>query len=166
MNPVPCLRFRGGFTGWAISRYGVALALCFALGGCGIHLQGSRSSLPDGLQRVAIRYHSSYDVVPAPLLDDVKDVLKRNGVQLVSSADRATAVLTLHPPQASRHVLTVNTRGSTVAYTLKEAISYRLQLQPSGHEISQSLSTTEDHTYLGSLAIAKQEEAERLRDAM
>lgn len=142
-----------------------SLALCLLLGGCGLRFQG-QGSLPPALKQVHVAYKAPYSVVPAALVDDVKAVLRRNGATLTDTPKQAQVVITLTPPAESRRLLSVGGNGIAASYTLIESESYEVYFKSSGKTLKQSLSATQDYSYSGNVALAKQEEAERLRKAM
>lgn len=150
---------------WRSVRLCFSLVLCLLLGACGLHFEG-RGGLPHGLERVYVVYKSPYSVIPDPILQDVKQVLRRHGVQLVSTPKQAQAILTLRPAQRGTRVLSVDANGLAESYTLIEREHYEFHIKATNRTVKQSVAASQDYSYSGRVALAKQEEAKRLRRAM
>lgn len=144
----------------AFSR-GVLPVACLLLASCGFHLQG-QGFLPPQLARVQVEYKASHSVVPPPLVENIKDVLRGRGAIVTASPDAAKTVLTLSAPDVLNQFNSVTSSGSDKSYTLIVTGHYHLLVKSSGHEAGGDVTVTRDYSYNSNVAVAQQEEVQRL----
>lgn len=95
----------------------VALFLLLFLAGCGFQLRG-HYTLPEGVKTVYLHGNASKQ-----LMRDLRNSLTRSGANIVTSREKADAVLVVHGEKQDRRVLSV---GSTAKVSEYEVI-YQLE---------------------------------------
>jgi outer membrane lipopolysaccharide assembly protein LptE/RlpB len=124
-------------------------------------MQGS-ISVPDAMERTYIEAEDSRSLFYRAL----DKGLRAEGVDVVDSPDKATAVFTIYYDFTSQRVLSVSTRNVPTEYEVFYTISYGLM---SGEETLidvQDMTAVRDYTYDETLVLGKAHEEEVLRAAL
>ncbi|MEJ2713661.1 MAG: LPS assembly lipoprotein LptE [Acidihalobacter sp.] len=101
------------------------------------------------------------------LVRALRSTLQANGVQVVSDARNATAILQIESLKTSRSVLSVNADGTVAAYQLLMQLAYSVRAtQGDWHIPTQELQTRRHYSYSDSQVLAKSSEVNQLRDSM
>ena len=98
------------------------LLLTLTLSACGFHLRG-QANLPPEMARTHIEGLGEY----SELGRDLRRLLEGSGVQVVESAEQATAILDVITNQASRRVLSVQGGGKVQEYELIQRLVFSVR---------------------------------------
>lgn len=133
------------------------------LSACGFHLAGSRP-LPESLKSVYIDVVTPYRVSEQPVETALRTLLQRRGARVRSNPDEADTIIRLTGLQERREVLSIGTDGKALEYRLLitaryEAFSGKTVLLP-----PDVLSVSRDYSFNADQVLAKEAEAERLRE--
>ncbi|BAZ93390.1 hypothetical protein TspCOW1_16700 [Thiohalobacter sp. COW1] len=116
----------------------LVLLLALTLSACGFQLRG-QANLPPEMARTQIQGLSEY----SDLGRDLRRLLEGSGVQVVPSAEQATAILDIITNQAGRRVLSVQAGGKVQEYELIQRLVFsvrttdgRLLLEPQELELA------------------------------
>lgn len=114
------------------------LLLTLTLSACGFHLRG-QVNLPPEMARTHIEGLDEY----SDMGRDLRRLLEGSGVQVVDTAEQATAILDIVDNQASRRVLSVQGGGKVQEYELIQRLVFsvrttdgRLLLEPQRLELT------------------------------
>lgn len=89
------------------------------LSGCGFHLRGSEA-LPPEMSVTYIQSSSPFST----LVDDFTEALRLRGASVTERLEDATAVLHILENEKERDVLSVNTSGKVLEYSLRQTIQF------------------------------------------
>lgn len=136
-----------------------ALLLCLA--GCGFQLQGA-VAVPAAMDRTYIdgvdRYSAFYR--------EFGRSLEAAGVELVESADAATAVFSIVFDDTGQRVLSVTARNTPAEFEVYYTIEYALVSGTESLLTQQELTLTRDYIYDETRVLGKAREEEALRAAI
>lgn len=139
----------------------VAILLLATLAGCGFHLQGTLQ-VPDAMQRTFIQTEDRH----SPFYRELRSDLQANNVQLVDSANAATATLTVLQDDTGQRVLSVSARNVPTEYEVYYTVQYTVEDGEKSLMEPSTLTITRDYTYDSTLVLGKAREEELLRDAI
>ena len=143
-----------------MSRF-LALVLASLVAGCGFHLQGAVTT-PAEMQKTFIEPVDEY----SQFYRELRLALQSSGVQLVDSAEEATAVLSILADDTDQRVLSVSARNEPTEFEVYYTIAYSIV---SGEKVllsPQDITLTNDYTYDTRLVLGKAHEETMLRDAL
>lgn len=133
--------------------------LCLA--GCGFQLQGA-VTVPEAMERTYIdgvdRYSAFYR--------EFGRSLEAAGVELVGSADAATAVFSILFDDTGQRVLSVTARNTPAEFEVYYTIEYALVSEDRSLLPQQELTLTRDYIYDETRVLGKAREEEALRAAI
>lgn len=92
--------------------------------------------------------------------------LQMAGVQLVESADAATAVFSIYYDLTDQRVLSVSARNVPTEYEVYYTLEYGLMSGEDTLLDIQDITVTRDYTYDATLVLGKSAEEEMMRDAL
>jgi len=96
----------------------ISLLSASLLTGCGFHLRG-KVDIPPELSSIYVKGTKDRQLVTR-----VEQALRQNGVNVVTSADGAKAVLDLTNVNSTRNVSTLDQRGKATGYVLNYRVTY------------------------------------------
>ncbi len=137
------------------------MLLLATLAGCGFHLQGALQ-VPEAMQRTFIQATDRH----SPFYRELRARLQANDVQLVDSADEATATLSVLLDDTGQRVLSVSARNVPTEYEVYYTVRYTLEGSETNLMDPATLTLTRDYTYDSTLVLGKAREEELLRDAI
>jgi LPS-assembly lipoprotein len=139
----------------------VLLVVGLSLSACGFHLRGS-VQLPPVMARTYVEAGRAGE-----LAEDLRELLRSSGVQLVGSKPEASAVIRLLGDQRERRVIAVDTSGAASAYELSYQARFEL-LDGDGAVLlgGQSLSRSRDLNFDGANVLGKSREEEQIYAAL
>lgn len=135
--------------------------LASLVAGCGFHLQGAVTT-PAEMQKTFIEPVDEY----SQFYRELRLALQSSGVQLVDSAEEATAVLSILADDTDQRVLSVSARNEPTEFEVYYTIAYSIV---SGEKVllsPQDITLTNDYTYDTRLVLGKAHEETMLRDAL
>lgn len=131
------------------------------LASCGFHLQGALTT-PAEMERTyldAVDEHSLFH-------RELRLALRSAGVELVDSADQATAILSITTDETDQRVLSVSARNVPTEYEVFYTIGYSIA---SGEQFllnTQDVTLTRDYTYDTTSVLGKAHEESMLRETL
>jgi LPS-assembly lipoprotein len=130
--------------------------------GCGFHLRGS-ANLPASMAETYVQDRRPPTDIALPL----RRALSRNGVKLVSSPDKASAVLQLDAERFDRRLLSTSAGSRIKDYELQYQVVFSVQ-KPDGTALlaSQTVNVTRELTFDESQVLAKTSEQDELHKTM
>ena len=131
------------------------------LTGCGFHLQGALQ-VPEAMQRTFIQTTDRH----SPFYRELRARLQANDVQLVDTADKATATLSVLLDDTGQRVLSVSARNVPTEYEVYYTVRYTLEYSETNLMDPATLTLTRDYTYDSTLVLGKAREEELLREAI
>ena len=138
------------------------LALSLSLTACGFHLRG-QARIPERMNHTAIMGVSPGSALARALTAD----LRANGVWIVSSPTRATAVLRIVSWTTHRNVLALTSTGQVAEYQLRMRVTFTVHaMQGHWHISKQTLEIQRQYAYSNSLVLGVNNEARRLQRGM
>jgi LPS-assembly lipoprotein len=139
----------------------LSCALVLLLAACGFHLQGR--ALVATIMKVT---YVESDDPQTEFQRGLRRALTTTGAQLVEQRDRATAVLRISKDDTGQRVLSVSARNTPQEYEVYYTVIY--SVAAGGRELlsPQTLSLTRNYSFDEQALLAKDEEAEILRQAM
>lgn len=146
-------------------RAGLVLSLLLVLGSCGFHLRGQYHLNP-ALQKTWIQAASQN----SDLVRQLRRQLRASGVELVKSADQASAVLRLTDEKQQKRVLSVDANGRAREYQIIYSITVAVDGQGDGpgkdYSLApESVSLTRDYLFDTEDVLGKgREEASLVKD--
>ena len=143
-----------------LSRVATLLSLAL-LTSCGFQLQGAYQT-PEAMQRTYIEAPDRHSLFYLEL----RQQLQAAGVELVDTADAATATLSIMLDNTDQRVLSVSARNVPTEYDVFYTIQYALS-KPTESLLSPTVLTlTRDYTYDSTLVLGKAREEQMLREAI
>ncbi len=139
----------------------VVIALALLASGCGFQLQGAFSP-PQEMERTYVNAVDSHSRFYRALSKSLEDA----GVNLVKSADEATAILSITFDETDQRVLSVSGRNTPTEYEVYYTVEYAIDAEQNSILESQTLTLTRDYTYDPTLVLGKAREEELLREAI
>ena len=97
---------------------------------------------------------------------ELRQALQSSGVEVVESAEEATAVLTILADETDQRVLSVSARNEPTEYEVYYTVAYSIV---SGENVllgPQDITLTNDYTFVTRLVLGKAHEETILRDAL
>ena len=131
------------------------------LAGCGFHLQGAHTT-PAEMEKTFIETADEY----SQFYRELRQALQSSGVEVVESAEEATAVLTILADETDQRVLSVSARNEPTEYEVYYTVAYSIV---SGENVllgPQDITLTNDYTFDTRLVLGKAHEETILRDAL
>lgn len=128
---------------------------------CGFQLEGT-FNVPEGMERTYIQTQDEYSLFYRALRRD----LLASGVQLVDSADSATAVFNIYFDNTAQRVLSVSARNVPTEYEVFYTLQYGLTSGENSLLDVQEITVTRDYTYDATLVLGKSAEEEIMREAL
>jgi LPS-assembly lipoprotein len=135
--------------------------LASLIAGCGFRLQGALTT-PAEMEKTFIEPADEY----SQFYRELRQALQSSGVEVVESADEATAVLTILADETDQRVLSVSARNEPTEYEVYYTVAYSIV---SGEKVllsPQDITLTNDYTYDTRLVLGKAHEETMLRDAL
>ena len=135
--------------------------LASLIAGCGFHLQGALTT-PAEMEKTYIEPVDEY----SQFYRELRRALETSGVELVDSAEEATAVLSILADNTDQRVLSVSARNEPTEYEVYYTIVYSIV---SGEKVllsPQDITLTNDYTYDTRLVLGKAHEETMLRDSL
>ena len=102
----------------------------------------------------------------SPFYRELRSDLQANNVQLVDSANAATATLTVLQDDTGQRVLSVSARNVPTEYEVYYTVQYTVEDGEKSLMEPSTLTITRDYTYDSTLVLGKAREEELLRDAI
>lgn len=135
--------------------------LVLGLAACGFHLRGV-VDLPAVMKATQVEGDRF-----SLLVEELGNVLRASGAQVVDSRARATAVLRVIRESSSRRTLSVGTTGKVSEYEVSHSVEYRLE-DAHGQVLVQPrvLSARRDYQFDENDVLGKAAEEENLREEM
>lgn len=148
--------------GWltSLSR-AAAILLGLVLAGCGFQMQGAFTAPPE-----MARTYISASELRSQFYRAFSASLEAEGVDLVDSANEATAVFTIEFDLTDQRVLSVSARNVPTEYEVFYTIRYSLQSGAKTLLEPQELTLTRSYTYNAAEVLGKASEEELLRAAI
>jgi LPS-assembly lipoprotein len=138
-----------------------AVASSALVGGCGFHLQGA-GSLPPALSKTFLATSEPH----SDFLDNLTDVLRTRGSEIVDSRDAADAVLEIVDDNTGQRVLSVSARNIPREYEVFYEVTFALTVDGERMIEPESLVVTRSYTFDETQVLAKSREEEELRRAL
>jgi LPS-assembly lipoprotein len=138
-----------------------AVAALLLLGGCGFHLRGA-PEIPPEMARTYIDTEDRYSLFYRRLTDG----LEQAGVEVVDSADDATAELVVMADETGQRVLSVSARNVPTEYEVYYTVYYSLVSGRSVLMEPRLQTLTRDYTYDETRVLGKAREEQLLREAI
>ncbi len=138
-----------------------AAAACAALAACGFRLAGSQA-LPAVLARPYVSFTDPYtDFARA-----FEERLRAAGASMQSAVGGATATIDVSKDTVEQRVLSVSARNIPTEYLLVYTVTYTVHA--AGKELlsAQTISLTQDYSFDEQAVLAKEHEADVLREQM
>lgn len=144
----------------AVSATVIAVA---ALSGCGFHLQGA-SPLPRGVSAMNVTYHNNYRVGDPPLVTDLRQRLREQGLLGDSDAPAQLNIRSIQDPVRVVSVSPLDAGASELSLTTRVVFDYAVNgvSQIKG----QTLSETRDYTVNDTQRLASESQRRDLLRAM
>jgi len=114
------------------------------------------------MERTYIQTQDEYSLFYRALRRD----LLASGVQLVDSADSATAVFNIYFDNTAQRVLSVSARNVPTEYEVFYTLQYGLTSGENSVLDVQEITVTRDYTYDATLVLGKSAEEEIMREAL
>ena len=132
------------------------------LAGCGFHLQGAGSSLPEGTRKVFI---STSDEL-TPFAIELRRAIERSGGEIVTSSAAAETVLRIQRDRSGRRVLSVSASNTPQEFEIFYNVEY--SVDRAGKEVIelQLLELVRNLSFDESQLLAKDQEEAILHDAL
>jgi LPS-assembly lipoprotein len=137
------------------------LLLIALLASCGFQLQGAYKT-PTAMQRTYIEAPDSHSL----FYRELRLQLQAAGVELVDTADAATATLSIMLDNTDQRVLSVSARNVPTEYEVFYTIQYALSSAQESLLAPTVLTLTRDYTYDSTLVLGKAREEQMLREAI
>lgn len=137
-------------------------ALTLLLSACGFHLAGQQP-VPDGLQKVYIDTVTPYKVGEPPVETQLRAILQRRGVQVLSSPNNDATTIRLSKLSESREVLSIGTDGKALEFRVVTRLHYEVFKGPQTLMLPGDLVASRDYSFEPSQLLAKEAEELRLR---
>ncbi len=136
--------------------------LCVSfVAGCGFHLQGA-VTVPEEMESTFIDPVDEY----SQFYRELRVALKMAGVELVDSAEEATAVLSILADETDQRVLSVSARNEPTEYEVYYSVAYSISSGEAVLLTPQDITLTNDYTYDTRMVLGKAREESVLRDAL
>lgn len=144
-----------------IWRAAAPIALSFALAACGFRLAGSQP-LPAVLARPYVSFTDPYtDFARA-----FGERLRSAGAALQSLREGATATIEVSKDTVEQRVLSVSARNIPTEYLLVYTVTYAVRAAGKELLAPQTISLTQDYSFAEQAVLAKEHEADVLREQM
>lgn len=143
------------------ARAAAACGLALALGGCGFRLAGSQP-----LPAVLARPHVSLKDPYTDFSREFERQLKSAGAALQDGSEGATATIEVSKDLVEQRILSVSARNIPTEYLLVYTVT--IAVSAAGKELlaPQTISLTQDYTFSEQAVLAKEHEADILREQM
>ena len=138
-----------------------ALLCAGLLAGFGFHLQGAVTT-PEEMKRTFIDPVDEY----SQFYRELRVALKMAGVELVDSAEEATAVLSILADETDQRVLSVSARNEPTEYEVYYTVAYSISSGETVLLTPQDVTLTNDYTYDTRMVLGKVREESMLREAL
>lgn len=134
------------------------------LAACGFHAAGSRP-LPEPLRHVRIDVVAPYRVSEPPVETELRALLVRRGAEIVEKKARDdVTVIRLSNLREARDVLSVGADGKALEYELVLRADYDVRTGTRVWMAPDQIEVRRDYSFNAGQVLAKEQEADRLRD--
>ncbi len=130
---------------------------------CGFHAAGART-LPEQLQRVHIDLIAPYRVSEPQVETRMRALLTQRGAEVLDKAGADVAVIRLRNLRQTREVRTVGADGKALEYDLILRMEYQMHLGDTVYIPQDQIEVRRDYSFNPGQLLAKEQEAQRLRD--
>ena len=133
--------------------------LAASLSGCGFHLRGSEALPPE----MSVTYIQSGNPFSS-LVKDFTEALRARGAQVTEHREGATAVLRIQENEKERDVLSVNTSGKVLEYSLRQRIQFSVVTAENQPLVeSQTVSMSRAYLYKSTDVLGSEREKDAVR---
>ena len=133
------------------------------LAGCGFHMQGT-SPLPEGVGKLHVSYHDNYRVGEPPLVNALKQRLRR---QHLLGGTNAPARLTIKSLEEGERVVAVSPVGADAAvYEVVVQVVFDYSVNGKPVLKDEKLSTSRNYSVSDTQRLAQEEEKDNLLEQM
>ncbi len=133
------------------------------LAACGFHAAGART-LPEQLERVHIDLIAPYRVSEPQVETRMRALLTQRGAEVVDKAGADVAVIRLRNLRQTREVRTVGADGKALEYDLILRMEYQMYMGDTVYIPLDQIEVRRDYSFNPGQLLAKEQEAQRLRD--
>lgn len=133
------------------------------LAACGFHAAGART-LPEQLARVHIDLIAPYRVSEPQVETRLRALLTQRGAEVVDKASANVAVIRLRNLRQTREVRTVGADGKALEYDLILRMEYQMYMGDTVYIPLDQIEVRRDYSFNPGQLLAKEQEAQRLRD--
>lgn len=144
-------------------RKSLLLVCALVLSACGFQPAGSRP-LPSELTRVRIDLITPYRVSEPPVETRLRTLLMQRGSEIVESATEGVTVIRLSNLRQTREVRTVGADGKALEYDLILRVNYEVFAEGRMFVPPDEIEVRRDYSFNPGQLLAKEQEAQRLRD--
>lgn len=132
------------------------------LSGCGFHLRGSEALPPE----MSVTYIQSSNPFSS-LVKDFTEALRARGAQVTERLEDATAVLRIQENEKDRDVLSVNTSGKVLEYSLRQRIQFSVVTAENQPLVeSQTVSMSRAYLYKSTDVLGSEREKDAVRHTL